>query len=79
MGARVQNDLINWTGNGLSIGAIAATFMGYLPPLAAGAAIIWYGVQIVESKTFQAWLRRRRARKIARLKRMLDDMKSGDD
>lgn len=39
--------------------AIVGTLAGYLPPLAALAAIVWYTVQIWESKTVQAWVHRK--------------------
>lgn len=48
----------------VSLGAIVGALSGLLPPLAGLAAIIWYVVQIWESKTCQKWrkLRRRRHR-----------------
>jgi hypothetical protein len=36
------------------------TFLGYLPPLAAFVATIWYFVQIWESHTIQKWWRLQR-------------------
>ena len=42
----------------ISAGAIVGSLVGYLPPLAAALAIIWYCIQIYESKTFQGWLKR---------------------
>lgn len=36
---------------------IVASLAGFLPPLAAIAGIIWYGIQIYESKTCQIWVR----------------------
>lgn len=36
---------------------ILASFAGLLPPLAALAGIIWYGLQIYESKTVQTYVR----------------------
>lgn len=39
----------------LSAGAIAATLMQFLPPIAAMAGIIWYAIQIWESKSVQRW------------------------
>ncbi len=35
--------------------AVAAALMQWLPPIAAVAGIIWYAIQIWESKTAQAW------------------------
>ena len=57
-----------WLGNGLSIGAIASTFLGWTPSIAAGVALIWYLIQIYESATVQRWLAGHRVRKLARLK-----------
>lgn len=47
----------------ISVGAILGTFMKILPPLAVLLAIIWYCLEIYESKTVQGWLRRRHLRK----------------
>ncbi len=41
----------------ISAGAILGTFAGYLPPLAALVATVWYIVQIWESHTVQKWVR----------------------
>lgn len=46
----------------ISVAAILGTFAGWLPPLAALAAIIWYAINIYESKTVQAWLAQRRGK-----------------
>ncbi len=54
--------VFTYTADGISAAAIVATFMGYLPAFAALAAIIWYAVQIYESKTIQRWVRLRRLR-----------------
>lgn len=46
-------------GDVVSVFAIVGTWMGYLPDLAAGAAFIWYVVQITESQTgrrFKDWV-----------------------
>lgn len=37
--------------------AIVATFAGIFPPLAALAALCWYGVQIWETDTVQTWVK----------------------
>jgi len=39
----------------VSLGAIVMSGMGYLPAFAAGAAGLWYLVQIWETKTFKDW------------------------
>lgn len=57
-----------WLGNGLSIGAIASTMLGWTPAVAAIVALVWYLIQIYESTTVQRWLATRRNRKLARLK-----------
>jgi hypothetical protein len=56
----------------ISAGAIVASFLGWLPPIAAIAAILWYVIQIYESRTFQKWVRlqRRRRRQHQALKRI---------
>lgn len=51
----------------ISAGAIVGTIMGYLPAIAALAAVIWYVIQIYESKTIQKMLRLKRLR--SRVKR----------
>lgn len=37
----------------ISITAILGTFAGFLPPLAALMAMIWYAIQVYESRTVQ--------------------------
>lgn len=44
----------------LSATAILGTFVGFLPPLAAFVAVLWYALQIWESDTVQGWLHRHR-------------------
>lgn len=61
-------NISTWVGNGASLGAIAISFAGYIPALAAGVALVWYLIQIFESHTVQQWIRDRRLRQIARLK-----------
>lgn len=48
--------------------AIASALMQWLPPLAALGGVIWYALQIYESKTVQRIVRARRIK--ARLKRL---------
>lgn len=36
--------------------AVVGTIAGLLPPIAALAAILWYAIQILESKTVQGWI-----------------------
>jgi len=47
---------IDW----ISVGAVVGALMGYLPPIAAFLAIVWYAIQIYESKTVQGWIKRSR-------------------
>lgn len=55
----------------MSASAIVATFAGLLPPLAGLAGLIWYLVQIWESKTVQKrvrlWKAKARAKRLASL------------
>lgn len=54
----------------VSAGAVVGAIMGYLPGIAALGAIIWYAIQIWESKTVQkrvrAWRRKHKGRARAR-------------
>ena len=48
------------TGDVISAFAVGGTLMGYLPDIAALAALVWYSVEIYESKTaarFTNWVR----------------------
>ena len=54
--------------NLISLGAIFGSLMGIVTPLAAIAALIWYALQIYESKLVQDWVHHRR--KLARHKRI---------
>jgi len=67
-----QFDLSHWTGHILSIVAIMGAFLGLIPSLAASAALIWYGIQIWESRTvqhaFQNWRAVRQATRVLRLR-----------
>jgi len=56
---------LSYAGDAVSAGAIVATFMGYLPALAGLAGLVWYIIQIWESKTVQKHIRRLRARQRA--------------
>lgn len=63
-----RDTIMTWIGNGVSLGAIVTSFMGLVPALAALVALLWYLVQIYESKTVQVWIAKRRLRQLARLK-----------
>lgn len=60
------------TGDIIGAGAIIAAILGYITPIAAVVALVWYLIQIWESRTIQHWRENRRmvrkAKKIARLK-----------
>lgn len=53
----------------ISAAAILGAFANILPPLAGLAGLVWYGIQIYESKTVQKWIKvhrfRVRARRLA--------------
>lgn len=70
------NSVAKVTTDAVAAGSILGSILGYLPAIAAIAAIIWYAVQIWESKTVQSqvrvWRRRKRARRIADLRRVLE-------
>ena len=63
---------IGLTGDVLGAGAIVGSLLGYLPPAAAFLALIWYAIQIWESRTIQHWWRNRvevrRAKKLVKLR-----------
>lgn len=46
--------------------AIVGTFIGLLPSIAAGVAILWYAVQVYESHTVQQYIKKRRRKKSLR-------------
>ena len=51
------------TADVMSALAVVGAILGFLPAFAAGGALIWYCVQIWESKTIQKWVRHRRLRR----------------
>ena len=61
-----------WAADVVSALAILGVLLGYLPYFAALAGLVWYCIQIWESKTVQHWLENRRmvqrAKKIAKLR-----------
>lgn len=57
-----------WLANVAGAGSIVASAVGYLPAFAAAVALIWYLIQITESKTVQTWIKTRRIRRLAKLK-----------
>ena len=62
------------TADTISLAAIIGALAGLLPPLAALFAILWYCIQIYESKTYQCWrVKRRRLRHIKHHRKSRDD------
>ena len=59
-------------GDIISAGDIVGSFLGYLPIVAAFAGLIWYVIQIWESRTVQHWWRNRqevkKAKKLIKLR-----------
>jgi hypothetical protein len=66
-GIENQFDLSHWAGHIVSLFALTGSLFGIIPAIAGVAALVWYIIQIVESRTVQEWLRKRNARKIVRL------------
>lgn len=62
MGEHVK--VLTHTADTVSALAIIGTFAGFLPPLAALCAAVWYCVQVWESKTVQKWLRKRHIKRV---------------
>lgn len=62
-----QGPTMNATFDAGAAVAIVASFVGYLPPIAAVLAILWYLLQFWESRTLQSYMRARTRRKILRL------------
>jgi energy-converting hydrogenase Eha subunit B len=52
--------------HGFSLGALVATFMGWLPAIIALVPAVYYSILIYESKTVQKFFQRRRAKRLAR-------------
>jgi hypothetical protein len=60
--------IISWIGHSLSGAALVGSIVGWFPGVAAVVALLWYGIQIYESKTYQNWKQGRRLRKLAVLR-----------
>jgi len=59
---------VNIVTNGTAAGIVISAVLSFLPPTAAMVALVWYFIQIWESKTVRGWVSRRRTRKLARMK-----------
>jgi hypothetical protein len=46
--------------DGISLAAALATFVGWLPSIAAALSIVWTCLRIYETKTVQGWVKRRK-------------------
>lgn len=57
-----QHSALNAVGNVASFGAIIGSITHLLPSFAAIVAVVWYLLEIYESKAVQDWLKHRRAR-----------------
>lgn len=62
------HNLIFWLGNTTSLGVIITTILGWVPAVAATIAIVWYMVQLYESKTIQRLIENRLRKKLIKLK-----------
>lgn len=60
VGMENQFDLSHVVGHAVSVGAIAGSAWGFLPVFAALVALIWYLIQIWESRTVQHYVANRR-------------------
>lgn len=60
--------IVNIATNSTAAGIIISSVLSFLPPTAAVVALVWYFIQIWESKTVRGWVSRRRTRKLARMK-----------
>lgn len=60
--------VITMTADAGAVGLIAGAITGWLPPLAAILAIVWYVIQIYESSTLQKKLRSYRLRRLVRIR-----------
>lgn len=54
----MQNDLPRLAGDVTATGVAIGSILGYLPAVAAVVSIVWFGIQIFESKTMQYWIKR---------------------
>lgn len=64
--------LSQWVGHVASGFAVVGSFLGYVPSLlGASVALIWYTIEIKESKTYRNWRARRTQRKILKLRAKL--------
>lgn len=63
-----QFTFMQWVGHSVSLAAIGGALMGLLPSIAAVAALIWYMLEIYESRTIQKFVRARRLQTLVKLR-----------
>jgi len=66
-------DIPNAVGHLVAGSAVLTTIAGMLPPAVALVALVWYVIQIYESKTFQRWYR---DRQVARRAKTLEKLRA---
>lgn len=62
-----DSPIVSWIGNSVSVGLIVSSIIGWLPAIASSIAVVWYLVQLYESKTIQRWLDSRLRKKLMKL------------
>lgn len=70
-GVTMNHEMSYWAGHAMSAIAVLGTLAGYLPAIAAIAGLVWYSIQIWESRTVREWKVRRHERRVAALKAKL--------
>ena len=58
----MKDELINRAGDAAATGIAVGSVLGWLPALAAVVSIVWFSIQIWESKTIQSFVQRWRER-----------------
>lgn len=69
-------DFASWVGHFFSGVTLVGALSGFFPPFAALVAIIWYSIQIYESKTVQRWVSTRRARRIVAAQKLIEKLEA---
>ena len=59
----MDQEQLKHVGDALSVGTVVATIAGWLPAVAALVTIVWTGIRIYETQTFQKLLKKFRHRK----------------
>lgn len=63
-----DHNYLLWFINLFGGSVIVSTIAGFVPPIAAFVALVWYLIQIYESATVRRWVSLHRTRKLAKLK-----------